>query len=246
MAARKRSTIIFFGIILFLFIFGSSLLGFYTEWLWFQSLGFAPVFLRLINYKFMLALVMGVITGVIFYAQRPGAFPFGPQRLRPVPVSFPFNIPVWLEEQLQRFLKPAAIVIGIGFGMAAAGQWENLQLFRNALPVGIKDPVFQQDMSFYLFRLPFWRYLSGWFGGLWFFCLIAAAAIILFRFQFQFRKGEFRFQPWVKKYLCGHSRGSFFLPFLLFLSCPVTICCLPAGGWSSGRVSWIRTMSCRP
>ncbi len=203
MAAHKRTTLIFFGVLFLLFVFGSSLLGFYTEWLWFQSLGYAPVFLRLLNFKFTPALVMGLVSGLIFYINGRILFHLAHQ---PAPANarqFPFNIPIWLEEQLQRFLKPAAILIGIVFGMAAAGQWENLQLFRNAMTVGTKDPVFQQDLSFYLFRLPFWGYLSGWFGGLWFVCLIAAVAIILIRFQFQYSEKGFSVQPWVKKYLAA-------------------------------------------
>ena len=203
MAVRRRSTLIFFGIIFLFFIFGSSLLGFYTEWLWFQSLGYAAVFLRLLNFKFTLALVMGLVSGLIFYINGRILFRLAHQTAPAGPSQFPFNIPVWLEEQLQRFLKPAAILIGIVFGMAAAGQWENLQLFRNALTVGTKDPVFQQDLSFYLFRLPFWGYLSGWFGGLWFVCLIAAVAIILIRFQFQYSEKGFSVQPWVKKYFAA-------------------------------------------
>ncbi len=219
MAARKRSTLIFFGIIFLLFVFGSSLLGFYTEWLWFQSLGYASVFLRLLNFKFMLALVMGVVSGLIFYANGRVLFRLAHQTVSAGPRQFPFTIPVWLEEQLQRFLKPAAILIGILFGMAAAGQWENLQLFWNALPVGTKDPVFQQDISFYLFRLPFWEYLSGWFGGLWFLCLIAALGIIIVRFQFQYSDKGFSVQPWVKKYLAALLGVLFlYLAFYFYLS----------------------------
>ena len=206
-------------IILLFFIFGSSLLGFYTEWLWFQSLGYAPVFLRLLNFKFMLALVMGVVSGLIFYVNGRVLFRLAHQTSPAGPRQFPFTIPVWLEEQLQRFLKPAAILIGIVFGMAAAGQWENLQLFRNALTVGTKDPVFQQDLSFYLFRLPFWGYLSGWFGGLWFVCLIAAVAIILIRFQFQYSEKGFSVQPWVKKYFAALLGVLFiYLAFYFYLS----------------------------
>jgi uncharacterized membrane protein (UPF0182 family) len=219
MPARRRSALIFFGILFLLFVFGSSLLGFYTEWLWFQSLGYAPVFLRLLNFKFMLALVMGVVSGLIFYANGRILFRLAHQTAPAGSRQFPFNIPIWLEEQLQRFLKPASILIGIVFGMAAAGQWENLQLFRNALTVGTKDPVFQQDLSFYLFRLSFWKYLSGWFGGLWFVCLIAAVAIILIRFQFQYSEKGFSVQPWVKKYFAALLGVLFiYLAFYFYLS----------------------------
>ncbi len=155
MAASKRPLYIVVALLIFLLIFGSSLLGFYTEWLWFTSLGYAPVFLRLLNYKFMLAVVMGLASALLFYINGRVLFHLARQTSPAGPVQFPFNIPVWLEGQAQRLLKPAAIVIGVLFGLGAAGQWENFQLFRNALPVGTVDPVFQNDLSFYLFRLPF-------------------------------------------------------------------------------------------
>ncbi|MBI5586559.1 MAG: UPF0182 family protein [Deltaproteobacteria bacterium] len=219
MAARRRSVYIIVALLIFLFIFGSSLLGFYTEWLWFTSLGYAPVFLRLLNYKFMLALVMGLASGIIFYVNGRILFRLAHQTAPTGRVQFPFNIPVWLEGQAQRLVKPAAIVIGILFGLGAAGQWENFQLFRNALPVGTVDPVFQKDLSFYLFRLPFLDYLSGWFGGLWFLGLLTAAAVILIRFQFYYSDRGFGVQPWVKKYLAALLGVLFvYLAFYFYLS----------------------------
>jgi hypothetical protein len=203
MAAKRRPAYIIIALLIFLFVFGSSLLGFYTEWLWFASLGYAPVFLRLLNYKFMLAVVMGLVSGILFYVNGRVLFRLAHQTSPSAPVQFPFNIPVWLEGQSQRLLKPAAVVIGILFGLGAAGQWENFQLFRNALPVGTVDPVFQNDLSFYLFRLPFLSYLSGWFGGLWFLGLLTAVAVILIRFQFYYSDRGFGVQPWVKKYLAA-------------------------------------------
>ena len=130
MAASRRPTFIFIAILIFLFVFGSSLLGFYTEWLWFKSLGYASVFLRLLNYKFMLALVLGLSSGILFYLNGRLLFRLARQTPPAGPVRFPLNVPLWLEEHLPRLLKPAAIVIGVLFGLGAAGQWENFQLFR--------------------------------------------------------------------------------------------------------------------
>ena len=219
MAARRRPTYLIFIVLFLLFIFGSSLLGFYTEWLWFKSLGYASVFLRLLNYKFMLAVVVGLASGILFYINGRILFRLAHQTPPPGPVRFPFNVPVWLEEHLQRLLKPAAIVIGILFGLGATGQWENFQLFRYALPVGTSDPVFQKDISFYLFQLPFLSYLSGWFGGLWFVGLLTAIFIILIRFQFQYSDRGISFQPWVKKYVAAFLGVLFFyLAYYFYLS----------------------------
>jgi uncharacterized protein len=190
------------GLFLFvLFVLGSSLLGFYTEWLWFQSLGYTSIFLRLINYKFILGISLGIISALVFYLNGRLVF-----RLAHTPYplnieNFPLNLPVWLEGRLMVFLKPVAVLVGIFIGLGAGAQWENFQLFLYAMPIGQTDPVFHQDLSFYLFRLPFYQYLSSWFGGLWFLSLLSTLAIIVFRFQFQLSPRGVTLKPWVKSYL---------------------------------------------
>jgi hypothetical protein len=201
MAAPRKSLFAVLISVFILFIIGSSLLGFYTEWLWFKSLGYTSIFLRIINYKFLLGLSIGAISALLFYLNGRLVFRLAHNPSPVNPSALPFNIPVWLEERLIRFLKPAAILIGIFLGMGAAGQWENCQLLLNARPLGSPDPVFQRDLSFYLFQYPFLEYLSGWFGGLWFITLISALAIIIFRFQFQVGSRGISLSPWVKKYL---------------------------------------------
>lgn len=201
MAMIKRPFLIL-GLFLFvLFVIGSSLLGFYTEWLWFKSLGYTSVFLRLINYKFLLGISLGCVSALLFYLNGRLVF-----RLAHTPYplnieNFPINLPVWLEGRLIAFLKPIAILVGIFIGLGASAQWENFQLFLYSMPIGQTDPVFNQDLSFYLFRLPFLHYLSSWFGGLWFLCLLSALAIIVFRFQFQLNPRGVTLKPWVKSYL---------------------------------------------
>ena len=35
----------------------------------------------------------------------------------------------------------------------------------NPTPFGIRDPLFDQDVAFYVFRLPLWSSLYGWLMG---------------------------------------------------------------------------------
>jgi uncharacterized protein len=201
MAMIKRPILTLVFILVVLFIVGSSLLGFYTEWLWFKSLGYTSVFLRLINYKLLLGGIFGIISALLFYLHGRLIF-----RLAHTPYplnteAIPINIPAWLEGRIISFLWPVAILVGIFMGLGAASQWDSFQLFLNALPIGQFDPVFKQDISFYLFRLPFLHYISGWFGGLWFVSLLSALLIMVFRFQFQLTPRGVTLKPWVKSYL---------------------------------------------
>ena len=38
--------------------------------------------------------------------------------------------------------------------------------YLNGTAFGVTDPVFERDLSFYVFTLPFWRLLHGWATGL--------------------------------------------------------------------------------
>jgi uncharacterized protein len=201
MGLWKRPFLAIGLLLLILFILGSSLLGFYTDWLWFQSLGYTSVFFRLINYKFLLGLGFGGLSALLFYLNG-----FLLLRLAHTPYAvnqsaLPINIPGWLEGRLKSLLTPATILIAFFMGLTAAGQWEAFQLFQAASPMGVTDPVFGRDLSFYLFQLPFLRYLISWFGGLWFVCLLTAAVIAVFRFQFQLNQRGVTLKPWVKRYL---------------------------------------------
>ena len=48
---------------------------------------------------------------------------------------------------------------------APGGEWETWLRFSNGSLFGINDPVFEQDIGFYVFRWPFLQFVNGW--GLW-------------------------------------------------------------------------------
>jgi len=43
-----------------------------------------------------------------------------------------------------------------------SGSWETVLLFVNGGDFGAVDPNFQRDIGYYVFDLPFWRFLQGW------------------------------------------------------------------------------------
>src|SRR5437899_5494818 len=47
-----------------------------------------------------------------------------------------------------------ALVVGLGFGLAAFGQWQTWLGFQAQVPFGQPDPTFAQDISFYVWTLP--------------------------------------------------------------------------------------------
>ena len=60
-----------------------------------------------------------------------------------------------------------AVVLGGLIGLPAAAQWEQWLLFRNNQKFGVIDPLFNKDIGFYVFQLPFFEFLVAWaFGAL--------------------------------------------------------------------------------
>src|SRR5207253_234934 len=47
-------------------------------------------------------------------------------------------------------------------GTTAANNWLTLLRFLHAQPFGVADPLFGQDVSFYVFTLPFVRFVHSW------------------------------------------------------------------------------------
>ena len=66
----------------------------------------------------------------------------------------------------QLFLKIVSIVFSMIFGLVLSGNWTRISQYFNPTAFGEVDPQFSQDISFYIFSLPFWRLLNFWLGGL--------------------------------------------------------------------------------
>lgn len=55
-----------------------------------------------------------------------------------------------------------AAVLALGSGAAWASNWETVLLYFNSEPFGVTDPTLGRDVGFYVFDLPFWRFVLGW------------------------------------------------------------------------------------
>ncbi len=139
---------------------------FYTEWLWFESVGYLSVFRTRLTAQVALFLVAGLVTFALIglnlvLARRLTSSPFavylrsGRERQVVEVADRAVTFTLWL----------AAGLIGLVFGLIAAARWSTFLRYANAVPFGVSDPVFGQDVSFYVFALPLYRTLIN--GLLW-------------------------------------------------------------------------------
>ncbi|HLP88511.1 MAG TPA: UPF0182 family protein [Nostocaceae cyanobacterium] len=76
----------------------------------------------------------------------------------------------------QFLLWAIAIIFSLGYGWILSGNWDKILLFFHSIPFNQSEPLFNRDISFYIFSLPFWELLGFWFTGL---CIYGFVAVTL-------------------------------------------------------------------
>ncbi|WP_348536249.1 UPF0182 family membrane protein [Mobilicoccus caccae] len=150
---------------------------FWTDVLWFSSVGYSQVLWTRIGAQaglfFVAALIVGGLVAlslIVAYRSRPIYAPSDPQ-----------------QEALDRYreiLDPlrriglivAPLIFGAFAGLAAASQWQTLLLWINAQPFGTADPTFGMDVGFFVFTLPWLQFLVS-FGTMALVLALVTAAV---------------------------------------------------------------------
>lgn len=122
--------------------------GFLTNWMWFDSLGYEKVFWT----KFLSQLEIGVpvflaaMLLVRIYLKSLKKHYFIEVESHEIPD----------EKRLNKISWGMSVVFGLLVGLTAgASTWMDFRQFANATSFGLKDPLFQLDISFYVFKLAF-------------------------------------------------------------------------------------------
>ncbi|MGC8874842.1 MAG: UPF0182 family protein, partial [Chloroflexia bacterium] len=123
----------------------------YTDWLWFDHLGYGQVFRTQLLTRLLLFLAVSVISSLFLgiswqVAVRGTSGRKGKADERTTTLPTRGSI-------LPSLLWILAGVAGFIFGQAAQGKWMRVLRFLYGAEVGIHDPLFRRDLGFYLFRL---------------------------------------------------------------------------------------------
>jgi uncharacterized membrane protein (UPF0182 family) len=134
---------------------------FYTDWLWFQEVGYEQVFIRSLTARSLVTVltalaVFAVLAGNLLLALRvlrPRQFMIataaGPQTITVNPAG------------VRPIVMMGAGLVGLLAGLYGGSHWDKWLYFLYATPFGRVDPILSRDVGFYVFTLPLLETLHG-------------------------------------------------------------------------------------
>ena len=162
MSRRAHATLwVLVGVVVLFTLLGWGVQA-WTDWLWFDEVGYTEVFTGVLTTRALLFVTVGLAMALVVggnlwlaYRLRPVLRPHSPEQatLERYRMVLSPRIGVWIA-LISGF-------VGAFTGLSAQNQWSQWLLFRNSQPFGVTDPEFDVDVSFYVFQYPFLRYLLG-------------------------------------------------------------------------------------
>ncbi|HQJ26504.1 MAG TPA: UPF0182 family protein, partial [Thermoleophilia bacterium] len=154
---RRRLVIaVIVALVVLVLAFGSRILGFYVDWLWFGEVGFRGVFWTRFWAQVLVGLAgFGAFLVVVLVNVELA------RRLAP---DFRADVDGTLLEPRSPAVRRwvgiggavVCVVVAFVAGVSASGAWQQVLLYLDQAPWGIQDAQFGRDVSFFVFSLPFW------------------------------------------------------------------------------------------
>ncbi len=199
---RRWPTIIAIVVVAFL-LFGRFLATLWTDYLWYQSVGHAGVWRTLVFTRIGLVVVASLIAFGLFWGNLWLVDRLSPRRRLPSGTpeeELLARFQEWIEPRVGRVRLAISAFFGIMLGLSGSFWWKEWLQFRNATSFGTSDPIFHNDLSLYVFKLPFYNVLFGWFFQLILVIAVVSASIHYLNGAVEFSFNR-RVEPGVKVHL---------------------------------------------
>jgi len=166
--ARRRWPVVAIAVVVAGFILLSFLSNFYVDILWYREVGLSQVFWT----RIWAQAGLGAAFFITFFALLLVNL-YVTRRLAPTIVALTpeQEIVERFRENIEPYLRWAlplgAAILALFVGLAASGHWQEFLLWRSSGGIAFGDPeaVFGRDPAFYVFTLPWLKYLQGWLFG---------------------------------------------------------------------------------
>ncbi len=184
-------------------VFGRFLATLWTDYLWYRSVDHAQVWRTLVFTRIGLVVVASLIAFGLLWVNLWLVDRLSPRRRLPDGTpeeELLARFQDWIEPRVGRVRLAISAFFGIMLGLSGAVWWKEWLQFRNATNFGINDPIFNHDLSLYVFKLPFYNVMFGWFFQLILVIAVVSASIHYLNGAVEFSFNR-RVEPGVKVHL---------------------------------------------
>ena len=169
-----RAGVYWSGLAFLVILLGSRLLTYYTDWLWFDSLDFTSVYFT----RILASGITFLAGALVFWLILAGNIALA-TRLNRKDGSTPLDslAASTLGFRVTPLLQVGAVVLALFSGLALRFQWNELLLFLNQVEFGVFDPIFNRDVSFFVFSLPILKSIRSFLLTALIFSLVGSALV---------------------------------------------------------------------
>ncbi|WP_425308739.1 UPF0182 family protein [Ammonicoccus fulvus] len=191
---RRRSallpTLVVVSGIVLLFILFTNI---WTDRLWFVALDYERVFTVQFLTRVVLFLVVGLVMALGIVGNTALAYRLRPPT-RPGPLASELleRYRDALESRFVQIMIGLGVVVALFAGVSGASQVQTYLAWVNRTPFGVADPRFGFDVAFYVFELPWWRWIVAMLTALLVFSTLAAGIVHYVMGALRVAKGERR------------------------------------------------------
>ncbi len=154
-----------FAVVVLLLMTLRGLATMWTDYMWYSSVGTTSVWSTLILWRVFPAVAATLVAVAVIWVNlvvadrlspRFQIFDLGPEE------ELVERFQEWIEARVTKVRLGIAIAFGLMIGLGATAWWNDALLFFNSQEFGLVDPVFGNDASLYVFRLPLIRAIVSW------------------------------------------------------------------------------------
>lgn len=174
----------------------------FTDYLWYGSVGFEVVWKNLLFTKVALAVVFTALFFLVLYINLVIADRLAP-KFRPLSPEDELlsRYQAIIERRAGWVRVVVALVVAIVMGVGNSSLWEEWLLFQNGGDFGVTDATFNEDVGFYVFRLPFITGVLGWLFAALVIVFIVTAVAHYLNGGIRLQVATDRVTPQVKRHL---------------------------------------------
>jgi uncharacterized membrane protein (UPF0182 family) len=164
-AGTRRWPIVLIAVLILLFIGFTVMSGFFVDLLWFREVKLSSVFWSVLRTKGTLGLIFALLFFGLLYVNMLIVRWLTPTTRILTPEQEAVDrVRQGLEPYLKWLIPVASAALALVVGLGVSRQWQVFLLWRNGsgLSFGSTEPIFHRDPAFYVFTLPWLRFLQGW------------------------------------------------------------------------------------